>query len=847
MLSKVILKQSLAYLILAMFSMLVYQYAIAISDPTKNTIQSGQNGFQVDEAFLIDTSQELTLDQLLADKSALVKQPLSEIPWSYTQQTYWVHFVIRNNNQHGVDIVSHFSNPMLEQLTVYQVLANKRVKEKKLGWQASDLNRLNRSMPSYEMRLEQKETVELYIRIATEGVAKTPINLYLKDDFYNLVRFTFLIWGSFVGILIAMALYNLVLFLGIKDSVYLLYVGYITSILMMLGIVIGFGHYTWPEALLRVFRENIVTIDILVLVFVLSFALSFFNARKNKTRTVRFCTGYLVYLIVFSFISLFLPEYITAPIFFLSMALLYPTIVCLIVQQYKNNHPWTKLYVFSWVPFILGATLQPLGLLGIIEGSFIIHHALMIGVLFEIIIMAMALASRMQYKKERAIYNATHEPETQLANTHSLEIKMKKLFDHDTDFAVCIIEITDFSNLIPYISNTDNNDLTLMVAHAIERTLYHKNNFMVLEYNKNKITKLVKMNEGVFAVLVDVNFTAYKEHECLQTQLEFLQSYIAKGVQIRKLFINLSTNIGVSLLKPQKNVLPSDIIKQAYQALEKGKREGKAFSDYHQEETFNVAKRLELASDLQQALRHNELELFHQPQVDINKNTVDGSEVLLRWKHKDYGFIAPDVFIKLAEDTGIINELTLWVVNKACRDLERITNLGYHNYNVSVNISGKDISEPNFLTHIKKIISQYDIPLSSLTFELTESVMVNDFNYLSHVMNELASIGVHVAIDDYGTGYSSLLYISQLPFSELKIDKSFVMNLESSERNLTIVKTTIEMAKNLGLKVVAEGVESEAVGAILKRHGCHIAQGYYYQKPIEFSQYLSWLDQYQHN
>ncbi|MFT6735458.1 MAG: EAL domain-containing protein (putative c-di-GMP-specific phosphodiesterase class I) [Polaribacter sp.] len=847
MLSKGIVKQSLACLLLAMFMMLVYQYVIAIADPTKNTIQSGQDGFQIDEAFLIDVSQELTLDQLLTDNSSLVKQPLAEIPWSFTQQAYWVHLVIHNNNQHGVDIVSHFSNPMLEQLTVYQVLAHQRVKEKKLGWQVSDLDKLNRSIPSYEVRLEQKETVELYIRIATKGIAKTPINLYLKDDFHNLVRFTFLIWGSFVGILIAMALYNLVLYLGLKDSVYLLYVGYITSMLMMLGVVIGFGHYIWPENILKIFRENIVAVNVLVMIFSLSFALSFFNARKNKTRTVKFCSGYLIYLVVFSFVSLFLPEYIAAPIFFLSMALLYPATVFLIIQQYKINHLWTKLYIVSWAPLILGATLQPLGLVGTIEESFIIHHALMIGVLFEIIIMAMALASRMQYKKEKTIYDVTHEPETQLANTHLLEIKMKELLKHDTDFAVCIIEITELSSLLPYISNADNNDLTLMVADTIERALRHKNNFMVLEYNKNKTTKLAKINEGVFAVLVDMNFTSYKEHECLETQLASLQGDVARGTQIKKLFINLSTRVGISLLEPQKEVLPYDIIKQAYQALDKGAREGVAFSVYHKKEALNVTKRLELASDLQQALRNNELELFHQPQIDINKNTIDGSEVLLRWKHKEYGYIAPDLFIKLAEDTGIINELTLWVVNKACRDLEEIINLGYVNYNVSVNISGKDISEPNFLTHIKKIISQYDIPLSSLTFELTESVMVNDFNHLSHIMNELASMGIHVAIDDYGTGYSSLLYISQLPFNELKIDKSFVMNLETSDRDLTIVKATIEMAKNLGLKVVAEGIESKEIETILKRYGCNILQGYYYQKPVEFRQYLSWLAHFQNN
>jgi len=845
MLFKEKLNHSLAYLILGMFIMLVYQYVISISDPTQNAIQNGQQGFDVEEAFLIDTSGELTLAQLLSNKTLLVKQPLSEIPWNFSSQAYWIHFVVHNNNQHAVDIVSHFSNPMLEQLAIYQVINNKLVDEKELGWQVSGLDRMSRSIPSYDITVGKEQTIELYIRIATEGIANTPIDLYTKDDFSNLVRFTFLIWGSFVGILIAMALYNLVLFLGLKDSVYLLYIGYITSVLVMLGVVIGFGHYIFPESIIRFLRENIVAANVSVMIFTLSFALSFFNAFENKTRTAIVCSGYVIYLIAFSFISMFLPEYIAAPIFFVSMAFLYPAAFLLIVQQYKINYQWARLYIVSWIPLIVGGTLQPMVLTGVIEDSFIIHHALMIGVLFEIVLMAMALAKRMQYKKEQALYNATHEPETRLANTYLLEAKMKKLFERNSSFAVCIIEISDFSNLLPYISNTDNNDLTLMVAQAIERKLYNKNNFLILEYEKNKITKLARINEGVFAVLVEITSTASKEQDRLKIQLDFLQSEMEKGAQLGKLFINLSTNVGISLLEHQKEILASDIIKQAYQALEKGKREGMGFGIYKQKEAFNVAQRLALASDLQQALRSNELELFHQPQIDINKKIVDGSEVLLRWQHHDYGFIAPDVFIKLAEDTGIINELTLWVVDRACRDLEKIISLGYNDYNVSVNISGKDISEPHFLTHVKKVIGQYDIPLSSLTFELTESVMVNDFHHLSQIMNELSSMGIHVAIDDYGTGYSSLLYISQLPFNELKIDKSFVMNLDTSERDLTIVRTTIEMAKNLGLKVVAEGIESKVIEEILKRHGCQIMQGYYYQKPVGFREHLAWLARYQ--
>jgi EAL domain-containing protein (putative c-di-GMP-specific phosphodiesterase class I)/GGDEF domain-containing protein len=468
----------------------------------------------------------------------------------------------------------------------------------------------------------------------------------------------------------------------------------------------------------------------------------------------------------------------------------------------------------------------------------------MIGVLFEIVFMAMALAQRMQFKKEQALFNATHEPETLLANSNLLEAKMQSLIRLDNTFAVCIIEITDFSTLLPYISNTDNNDITMMVAQAIERKLCHEENFYELENNKYKTTKLAKINEGVFAVLVQLTSKASKEKVRLTQQLAFLQQDMAKGAQIGKLFVNLSTSVGLSLLEQQKDSQAQDIIKQAYQALEQGKRETLGIGIYQPEEALNVAQRLALASDLQQALRNNELELYHQPQINIDDNSVDGSEVLLRWKHSGYGFIAPDVFIKLAEDTGIINELTLWVVAKACEDLEKIIKLGYNDYNVSVNISGKDISGNDFLDNIKNVVNKYDIPLSNLTFELTESVMVTDLHHLSQVMNELSLMGIQLAIDDYGTGYSSLLYISQLPFNEIKIDKTFVMNLAESKRDLTIVRTTIEMAKSLGLKIVAEGIENEAVEAILKKHECHIVQGYYYQKPSSFKKHLAWLEKF---
>jgi EAL domain-containing protein (putative c-di-GMP-specific phosphodiesterase class I) len=514
----------------------------------------------------------------------------------------------------------------------------------------------------------------------------------------------------------------------------------------------------------------------------------------------------------------------------------------MIAQQAKHNLHWAWLYVVSWLPLLIGGAVQPMELTGAIDSSFLVHHALMIGVLFEIVLMAMALAHRMQFKKERALYRATHEPDTNLANINLLESKASFLIQKNIDFSIAIIEIENFSTLLPYITNSDNNDLMLMLAKSIERKLYFEDSVVELEVKNKRTVKIAKINEGAFSFLVEITSMSIKEKERINKKLKFLTEDMRNGAQIGDLLINLSVNIGVSLIESQEDVPFSEILKQAYRALEQGKDKGEVCSFYQPEQAVNVAQRLTMAADLQKALRNNKLQLFHQPQINLATNRIDGSEALIRWKHPEHGFIPPDTFIKLAEDTGIINELTLWVIETACKNLEELIALGYQGHNVSVNISGKDIAEPHFLSNARAIFERYDIPLSCLTFELTESVMVSDFLQLSHTMEQLSLMGVQVAIDDYGTGYSSLFYISQLPFNEIKIDKSFVMNIENSDTDLTIVRTTIEMAKSLGLKIVAEGIENKAVEDILKTHNCYLAQGYFYSKPVDFKRYLSLLE-----
>ncbi len=830
------IKRVFAFLLLALLSMLVYRYVVVIADPTQAVLKGDSTGIKITEGYLVDPGHSLTLPEVMRDPAFATDRNLEQVPWGFGQQAYWLRLNLHNSTTHAQTLVAHFSNPMLEQLTVYHRQINEpQWQTAKLGWQATELTVKQRAIPAYEMTLPAGASMQLVVRIATAGIAKTPVDIYYKDDFTSLTQMTFLLWGSFVGVLVVMSLFNLVLYAGLKDGVYLVYIGYIVSVLMMLGVVMGFGHYIFPETAMRWLRLHIVSVNLSVVICTLSFALLFFDATDKQSRIVRWCVRYIQLLIALAVIFLVVPEYLAAPVFFVALAFLYPLIGLFLFRQFKRKQRWARYYLLSWIPLVVGGAIQPMSLTGVIEGTFLTLHSMMIGVSIEVVLMAMGLANRMQYKKEQALFNAIHDPGTRLPNATLLEHRIKALVHNRQPFAVCLIEVADFSALQPYISTTDTNDLMVMIARVVNRELLFQPQFQVLEDEPPQVHKLARLKDGLLALLITDDANGNSE------ALQSIQQQLSSGAQIGELYIALALRFGLSDFGYHNDEQALDVLKQAQQALEQAKYLPAGIAFYHADQAYSFAQRLSLAASLQAALRRNELSLYHQPQVDLNSGQVDGSEALLRWRHPELGYIPPVEFIPLAEDTGIINEITLWVIDRACQDLEVFSALGHEQHNVSVNISGKDIAEPGFLDNVQTILQRHRFPLSNLTFELTESATVNDFHLLTESLHALAAMGVQIAIDDYGTGYSSLFYISELPFTELKIDKSFVSDMDVSPRHHTIVKTTIEMAKSMGLKVVAEGVESAAVETLLHEQGCHIVQGFYYQKPIPLDRYLAWL------
>jgi EAL domain-containing protein (putative c-di-GMP-specific phosphodiesterase class I) len=261
---------------------------------------------------------------------------------------------------------------------------------------------------------------------------------------------------------------------------------------------------------------------------------------------------------------------------------------------------------------------------------------------------------------------------------------------------------------------------------------------------------------------------------------------------------------------------------------------------YDPSQDRNSTARLMLLGELRRALDRGELELHYQPKADLRDRRIVGVEALVRWRHPDRGLVPPDDFVPLAEQSGLMRELTAFVVEAAVRQVATWRRSGLA-LPVAVNISVRDLHDVGFTRHLAASCAQWGVPTSALQLEVTENVLLHDADRAAVVLRELATMGVALSLDDFGTGYSSLAHLKRLPVSEIKIDRSFVLRMDADPDDAAIVRSIVDLADALGLRVVAEGVETAAAWATLAEMGCPIVQGYFVAPPMSASRLTAWL------
>jgi EAL domain-containing protein (putative c-di-GMP-specific phosphodiesterase class I) len=247
-----------------------------------------------------------------------------------------------------------------------------------------------------------------------------------------------------------------------------------------------------------------------------------------------------------------------------------------------------------------------------------------------------------------------------------------------------------------------------------------------------------------------------------------------------------------------------------------------------------------LAGELRQAIEDNYLLLHYQPKASFKDGRVTHVEALVRWLHPRRGLVFPDHFIPLAEQIGLIRPLCLWVLNEALRQCAQWRDEGM-GIQVAVNLSMRNLHDAQLPDEIGKILARWNLEPAWLEVEITESALAADPGRALEILTRLSDMGVGIAIDDFGTGYSSLAYLKRLPADEMKIDKSFVFGMAADENDATIVRSTIDLGHNLGLRVVAEGIEDQATWDFLEAWGCDFAQGYFLSRPLSAPDFATWL------
>jgi len=294
----------------------------------------------------------------------------------------------------------------------------------------------------------------------------------------------------------------------------------------------------------------------------------------------------------------------------------------------------------------------------------------------------------------------------------------------------------------------------------------------------------------------------------------------------------VSFSIGIAIF-PDDGESMDSLIKHADIAMYHVKRHGKDGYEFFVNEMKGSAdQHLSYDTGLRRALDEEQLQLYFQPQVDIQSGIINGMEALLRWKHPEAGIISPTEFIPVAEENGFINEIGMWVLDGSCAELSKWIKAGHTDIRLAVNVSSKQLTQPDFENHIFNILTKHGLQGSSLELEITENVLIQDMDQVVTQLRKLHANGIRIAVDDFGIGYSSLGYLQSLPLSTLKIDRSFISGIRASSSRNSIVTAIIAMAKELGLDIVAEGVETDIQHQQLKRLGCPNAQGFLFGRPM---------------
>jgi diguanylate cyclase len=422
-------------------------------------------------------------------------------------------------------------------------------------------------------------------------------------------------------------------------------------------------------------------------------------------------------------------------------------------------------------------------------------------------------------------YTAQYDPLTDLPNRNLLYDRIDQMLlsarAKNTPFALMVMDLDRFKEVNDTIGHQAGDALLQQVGLRLQAAV-------------RRGDTVARLGGDEFAVLLpDMDQNAAEV-----AGGRFLKAFEAPFM-IGEIALNVQPSIGMTFF-PKHGSDRHALMRCADIAMYQAKETASGYAIYSPERNFYSTERLALMADLHRAVDEDQLFLVYQPKVNLETGAITGVEALARWQHPKTGLIAPDEFIALAERSGFIKTLTMWGVEAAAIQ-SRAWNTEGIPVRISVNLSARTLHDGSFPDRLKALLAMHGIAPERLELEITESVIMVDPARALEILTRLNRMGITLSIDDFGTGYSSLSYLKKLPVNAVKIDKSFVLHMTEDQNDAQIVRSTIDLAHNLGLKVIAEGVETREVWERLRALGCDEAQGYYISRPLPAPELTQWL------
>ncbi len=780
--------------------------------------------------------------------------------FGYIRDTVWLRIPVSAvSSAPGGRQLLEIRYPQLDQITFY-LLENGIVRQRVLtGDHFPFANRpIKHRNFLFAYDIDPGSEYQILLRVRSQGAMQIPVRLWEPASFFEAASIEDQVHAIYYGILIMVIFFNLFIFLAMRERMYLLYVLSTLGYLLLIGTLNGSTYQLlWPGLPWLHNQAMMLTVPG-ALIFTLLFSRAFLNLQSTSPKMDRL-VWYTVVINLAVVVVTFITDYSIASR--LTVALAIPSCLLLTVigpLQWIRGNPQASYYTIAWGLLTLGSAVTAANKYGLIPTNFVTVYGMEIGSALEAILLTIALAARLYQEREdkvrareaeiaamaarrsaelRLVEQALHNPLTGLPNRTCLEMMINELITREPGkrFSISVINLTNLPTITKTLGHRNTDRLIELAARRFNSIVGDLPGICPVETTEQQSFYLASLESSTFGFVVEAGVLAESPRAIIHALEEAREPLDYLGMRLP-----LDPRTGTAIF-PDHATDANTLIRRAYIAQGSEDARDKGLAYYQPSRDSYSADRLTLVSELRHALQNEGLALYLQPKMSLKTREVVGLEALIRWPdHKTP--VPADNIIALAEQTGLIKPLTRWVLEQSLVTRSRLLEKG-HVLDLSVNISPYNLREPDFSQFVKRLMSSHQSHHGAITLEVTETSMMQDPVNSLQALRSLHATGIPLSIDDFGSGYSSLSYIKQLPAGEIKIDRSLVADLATEAGDRVIVKTTIEMCHSLGYSVVAEGVETRETLELLEQMGCDMIQGYFLTPPLSFEDMILWLDE----